>query len=1056
MSEEKNENTYEKSVKERLTGLIKEAHANSSKQEHDHEMFFDHESGGIDFEMFCPDAEQESLREESLCSILISDAFASVARGKSFVERCIAQGKIYLNQLSDEDFANVRNLRGIGTVTVEQLKKIYLDFSGMSKIQNDHSGLEALPESVEQITDLGLSRRAVNALTRKGIHSVDDMRTLSEKDLFNIRNLGAKTVSEIMSRIIELFPQNQKSSKTINNENCEYTLLTHSTCHENSFGAGVLSDQSNNLTISYNLSYFPLPLRVQNVLSLVKITTLNDLISLDENDIGKIKGVPAKTLSEILTFRRSMMPSRDMDASKMYSLNDICMENRKIPISLLSNIGLSEQGIDSLINEGYGVIGDLCNIHLNLNEYMQLYPIEHYFGVPIAQRFNNSMTELNAKTKFCLSGRSRGETLETIGNQLNISRERVRQILQKAYLSLSRNAILVAGSLISIDKAIFSMGDLIRVFDSEEQAVNCKLTLETLNYVNFVQVLNVFVRTSLSDTNIEVKLKERMESIIGDGINMYDNLEIVEDELTKLGLSSLEFSDILSLLESYGYRLYGDYLAKEAQSYSVFCIEAIKNFFAFDIKLDADENSDDLLKLRQLIKLHYPGASLPTNNRALASRIASDSTKMVLSGRGRYCPIEKVIINVPLFKEIYDFIFNSSQDSFYYAELFSYFQTRLEENTNITNPSFLHGVLKHLYPLDFTYERDLLSKSGKIRQSLETRLSDLLRGRKEAFTRTEIREVIPGLNDSVITFAVSRMPELILWDYNEFTHVANIDMTDSERNQLLSIIELQEKLNNGYLSDTMFLEAAMNSMPEFMAKNNIKKEANLYYFAAYLFGERYRFKRPHIVAHDFPVAEITSLSIVKALLDCDRFFNYEEYIKLASYLGWSSATAYSVYNVLTTKYVRISENEYELREHFNIPYQDIVKLSEKLDNLTGTMGYFAVNRIRNYMDFPKLAYAWNGFLLETIITEMDIDFRLITTKDRDRRYIRGIIVPRNCDCVSLDELLVNCFHARGIRSISEAELLQYLNNNCLLTTDVVPKELYESQHFKFQKGFFIL
>lgn len=67
------------------------------------------------------------------------------------------------------------------------------------------------PESTEtnaeldkQIEDLDLSVRSYNCLKRAGIHSVRQLVDFSENDLLNIRNFGAKSIEEVMDKLISM------------------------------------------------------------------------------------------------------------------------------------------------------------------------------------------------------------------------------------------------------------------------------------------------------------------------------------------------------------------------------------------------------------------------------------------------------------------------------------------------------------------------------------------------------------------------------------------------------------------------------------------------------------------------------------------------------------------------------------------------------------------------------------------------------------------------------------------------------------------------------------
>ena len=51
------------------------------------------------------------------------------------------------------------------------------------------------------IDELGMSVRSTNALHRAGIFNVEQLIKLSDEDLYNISNMGAKSVTEVRDAI---------------------------------------------------------------------------------------------------------------------------------------------------------------------------------------------------------------------------------------------------------------------------------------------------------------------------------------------------------------------------------------------------------------------------------------------------------------------------------------------------------------------------------------------------------------------------------------------------------------------------------------------------------------------------------------------------------------------------------------------------------------------------------------------------------------------------------------------------------------------------------------
>ena len=879
----------------------------------------------------------------------------------------------------------------------------------------------------KQIDYFPLSNRAKNCLKHTSISSLEELLSATEEDLIRIRNMGRKTCQEILDFC----------------SNISYLEVGDTFSH--------LESESSS---SNHIAFSTLSNRAKNCLKLAGISSLEELQSLTEEDLLTIKNLGVKTRQEILNYcETAIFPS--VAPTKLYYLENIAPENRPIPISLLHNIGISEQGLDLFLRNNLFTVGDLCDRGLTPQEYSFARMINSYFSIPVTQHFTDAVEALKDSAKISISKRCAGATLEEIGKELQVTRERVRQILSKTCLKLTGTAELVAGVLLSSDRAAFSFSNLINLFCSEESAMYCKLVLQESEYVRYIKFSDSFVKASVCGADIKDRLKKYTDEIIGEGINFYDNLELIESELKKHNLDYFDATDIMNFLVHNRYRFYGDYVTRGAQPYAIVCHDAVSKFFRFDIKLDSDEDNEDMHTLRQIIVKHYQGVPLPPNNRALTAGMTRDPSKLILSGRGRYCPIGKVIYSISLFEELHHFITNSPQISFYYSEIFSHFQGRFLAETNIDNPNFLHGMLKCLYPNEFAYERDLMSKVGESRQDIDDRLSHLLLENGRSMTKAEIKQSIPGINDFVIAFSVMRLPKVIQWDNNEFNHIDNITITHEERTTLFETIKAQTKLYNGYSSDALLFTAAKDIFKEFFLRNHIANPQNLYYVVSCLFERDYRFRRPHILSKGFPVKEISAANIAQILLNCETELNYEKYCHLAVELKWSG-NATIIFSDLARDFIRVSENDYVRKNYFGISQSLISSFSELLQELVNKSGYFAFSSIFDYEPFPKCSYKWNGFLLESLITEYDTGYRIISPQIRDRRYQRGIIVPNDSPYDTFEDLVIGALISDGISSISETELLKYLKMRGLIITSTLPQELYESPKMPFKNEAFII
>ena len=92
--------------------------------------------------------------------------------------------------------------------------KTLVELVGLARELNvEAEGIEVGPSPMDQalqqdlalmIDELDLQARSSNALKREGIHTVGELVSRSEADLLDIRNFGAKSISEIKDKLAEL------------------------------------------------------------------------------------------------------------------------------------------------------------------------------------------------------------------------------------------------------------------------------------------------------------------------------------------------------------------------------------------------------------------------------------------------------------------------------------------------------------------------------------------------------------------------------------------------------------------------------------------------------------------------------------------------------------------------------------------------------------------------------------------------------------------------------------------------------------------------------------
>ena len=724
---------------------------------------------------------------------------------------------------------------------------------------------------------------------------------------------------------------------------------------------------------------------------------------------------------------------------------------------MLTRLRVPLVAIDKLQNDGYSTLADIADISeksLSQYPYSLIQKALPCISVPMALYFQEQLGRVGETSKYCLIQKLQGDTLQKIANDISRTRERVRQIIDKSLGELLGSSELVAFSIFTQDADWFTMSDLQQRFSDPDISDCCKYALTNSKVVRYLEFSDKFVRSEVCPEDIDSVLARFVSEIIGGGTNFSDITETIDAELLRQNLGFLNFEDVRNYIVRNGYHFYGDYVKKDHQSYALVCRDAILKFFPFDIKLDSGDDNEDIEKLRKIIGRWYPGLSLPERNRALAARLADF---LVLSGRGRYCPIGKVVYEPDLLYEIYEYIQNSQQTSFSYSELFWRFQGRLMAGTNIDNLNFLHGILRYIYPDDFDYERDLLVKSGKARSDINERIHALFVSRGGVVTKADIRKAVPGLNDLVIKSVIDRVPKLIQWEYNAFNHMDNIAVNREDHKMLERILSEETTLKRGYMSEEFLFRRVKSAAPLFLKTNKIVSKMNLYYVVANLFKGQYYFRRPHIVTPEFPIAkdELSAVNIVRELLGRKTELSHGAYVSLANSLGWTDVNSYKVFYELEKDFVRISEDKYIARDAFKPDASFITETNRQIDKLVDKSGYFALSGIFNLDSFPNGEYEWNGFLLESIIKKFSTEFRIIAPQVKGRRYQRGIIIRSESPIKSFEELVISLLKKDGVTSLTEIGMTKYLKNKGVITK-FIPRELYNCSVLPYKNEEFSL
>ncbi|MGL5821595.1 MAG: sigma factor-like helix-turn-helix DNA-binding protein, partial [Sarcina sp.] len=157
-----------------------------------------------------------------------------------------------------------------------------------------------------------------------------------------------------------------------------------------------------------------------------------------------------------------------------------------------------------------------------------------------------------------------GLTLEKIGGIVGVTRERVRQVLSKAFSKI--NAVLKSKDLNTILKLIFIgksfcyIDDVYR-FAGKQNAVLVKALFKSkeIDVIKFYEPLGIVYFESEKDINKINRYIKKLPTTF----KLYDKIEGILEFLQKFGIDNIDIEKIEHLLVENGYKNLGEYYTKE-------------------------------------------------------------------------------------------------------------------------------------------------------------------------------------------------------------------------------------------------------------------------------------------------------------------------------------------------------------------------------------------------------------------------------------------------------------------------------------------------------------
>lgn len=649
--------------------------------------------------------------------------------------------------------------------------------------------------------------------------------------------------------------------------------------------------------------------------------------------------------------------------------------------------------------------------------------------------------------------RANGETLQEIADNLpgenaeGITRERVRQIESKFHRNLRRMLNGTIGEMVN-EKGYVTGQDLADLFGDDEFGTIMSHSLKMDDSFEYLDFADCFVKKT-DGPREEIRVLNLVSDFVGDGLNLYDKIELLEELFVRNNVPYMGLGELINLLEKSGYRVYGEYVTKGKVSYAVLCKYLVSEYFPSGIKLNQDDTTkcEDLDRLRELANKKFGDIGIPDSDRAFSARLGS---YMVSCDRGRVIPEDRIVIDLSLLNDIKSYIDDLDVAKIYYSEVYAHFEGVLNLTSNGNNYYFLHGVLMLYFPEEYIYSRDYLVRKDYDGESANNadRIRNYINKVGHVVTRNELKVRFPGFSNIMIDLMFDEDSRLLQWDYNEYSSVDLLSISNYERDSFRELLYKMLRDNGGFVSETILYEELTQYAPEFLEKNRIAQPINAFYIFSKLYSDMADFRHPNI-GEKGKVDSLTIRDIALYLLGNNRFIRYSDFLKIVERMKWPAVSASTAFGKIEGGYLRRSEDEYVIEEDFYIQ-EDTVSSIRSCLRMMMSDWYLPLVSIEDYSEFPETRYEWNSFLLESIVKKYLAEYKIISPEYKDRRYQKGILVESNSTIASYPELVARVFKDAGYAEMTEGQFLAFLVVHGL-ARQVVPRELSCSQYFSLEK-----
>lgn len=414
----------------------------------------------------------------------------------------------------------------------------------------------------KEILGSRLSNRAKNGLMRNGIKRFSQLLECDEELLFSIRNFGTQSVDEIIEFKRELI---SVAASRIKDGGMDAVCVPQKETLESEDIQRILEEYF--LSNDFEINVFELSVRSRHALEKYGISRMSQLVKLSNQDISVLQNIGKLSSLEIINERekyaapiRKKIISGEIDESNVHELSQ-----EKI-LGILSNALVNNDEGDGLSEEDVSQM--FGNDRKAADRAIQIFREKVINGELIINRVGKyelkkpSVFEVvealdNEKYKDILKKRLSGLTLEEVGADYAVTRERIRQLQKKAIESL-KYALFEKFSTTQFKEDTYKR-IYTKYYFTKELWENCFHDLKTYYVLQLLYDKGTLpLEDSVSDPGIENSIQKSIQQYLDndvfeiDGVRLpYRRYAIQDYLISTYCLNDTKFEDFLKLYNEF-------------------------------------------------------------------------------------------------------------------------------------------------------------------------------------------------------------------------------------------------------------------------------------------------------------------------------------------------------------------------------------------------------------------------------------------------------------------------------------------------------------------------